>query len=108
MSMLPADAHRILERPVIFPKGSLPPKASRKSPTIIPPAEGWQPFSIYLVEVSWSEGNPIHEAILHTGFLEKGTPQGPHSQVWLNKYDAPHSFGAAYYLRVVKTLHTKV
>lgn len=107
MSMLPADTHRRLERPVVFPKGALPPKASRKNPTIIPPEEGWKPFAIYLVEVSWSGGNPIHEAILHTGFLENGLPRGPHSLVWVNNYDSPHSFGAAYYLRVVKLLHEK-
>lgn len=43
----------------------------------IPPLEGWEENSYYVVEVSRGKGNPIFLGILYTGFLSKtGEPQG--------------------------------
>jgi hypothetical protein len=44
--------------------------------TIIAPAEGWKESTAYLVDVSFSERNPIHRALFFTGFLN-GPDCGP-------------------------------
>lgn len=37
---------------------------------IVPPLEGWKRLTYYVVELAFSEHNPIHEAIINTGFLD--------------------------------------
>lgn len=39
----------------------------------IPPEEGWEQLSYYVVEISKGKGNPIFEGILYTGFLDNTT-----------------------------------
>lgn len=41
--------------------------------TIIPPSEGWESQSWYAVDVSFSNGNPVHEGVYYTGFLQTGS-----------------------------------
>lgn len=51
--------------------------------TIILPEEGWEPRTWYQVEVSFNRNNPIHLALLFTGFLNgrDGGPGGYHMLV---------------------------
>lgn len=37
---------------------------------IIPPADGWEPHTWYLVDVEVFEGNPRHRALFFSGFTE--------------------------------------
>ncbi|WP_417585399.1 hypothetical protein [Pelagibacterium sp.] len=53
--------------------------------TIIAPDGGWEESSWYQVEVAFRQGNPVHKALLYTGFLngirsdrKKGSPGGYH------------------------------
>jgi len=50
-------------------------KDRRKTQTIIPPADGWKPNTLYLVKVAYNRANPIHKALFYSGFLtDKGQP----------------------------------
>ncbi|MBU0564916.1 MAG: hypothetical protein KJ890_15610 [Gammaproteobacteria bacterium] len=63
--------------------------------TLITPPEGWEPESWYQVEVSFNRNNPVHRALLFTGFLHDGQPGNYHyltSSGWeeLSKLDELH------------------
>lgn len=63
--------------------------------TLITPPEGWEPESWYQVEVSFNRNNPVHRALLFTGFLRNGQPGNYHyltSSGWgeLSKLDEVH------------------
>ena len=59
--------------------------------------------SIYLVNVSYSGGNPIHPAILFIGFKT-----GAYCELYINNYDAPVDLHRVYYLEVVSKLCNKI
>lgn len=40
----------------------------------IPPEEGWESDTYYVVEVSREQGNPVFEAILNVSVVHKGPP----------------------------------
>lgn len=44
--------------------------------TIIPPADGWEDSTYYVVEASMSRLNPIHKYIFFSGFCTDGQPSG--------------------------------
>lgn len=63
--------------------------------TLITPPEGWEPESWYQVEVSFNRNNPVHRALLFTGFLHDGHPGNYHyltSSGWeeISKLDELH------------------
>ncbi len=72
---------------------------------IIPPVEGWEADTLYLVKVSYNAQNPVHEAFLHIGFLNKDNQPGSYSEIWANDYEEAEAYSRAIYLRVVKKLH---
>lgn len=63
----------------------------------------WEAGHVYIVDVSYRAGNPIHRAILHAGFVKEGK-LGAYSQVWCNTYEEPHSVGCCRYLKVISDL----
>lgn len=69
---------------------------------IIPPANGWKAESLYLVEVSFSKSNVIHNAVFYTGFLEKGQPAG-YNELCL--YEDKQDIGDVIFMRAVKFLY---
>jgi hypothetical protein len=72
------------------------------------PKGGWASHSWYLVEVSYRTTNPVHEAILYTGFLDdKGQPQGYSFVMAANGGDKNQIF-ELFYLKPIKKLHTNV
>jgi len=107
MTMLPRNAHRVLEKP-LYPKlHDLPPKQPRKSgPLVVAPPEGWEAHSLYLCHVSVKNGNPIHESYLSVGFLEKSAPAG-YTEIWNNSYERVLHLSEVVYLRCITKLHTK-
>lgn len=78
-----------------------------KERTILTPAEGWKPDTIYLVKVAWNKANPIHEAILQTGFISEEGEFAGYCRIWHNTYDYAENANEAHYLEVIKTLHQK-
>lgn len=45
------------------------PKTKHEKQTIIAPTEGWEERSVYLADVSYNDSNPIHRALIFSGFL---------------------------------------
>lgn len=95
---------------------------------VIPPKDGWKAHTLYLVHVSFSKTNPVHEAYLQVGFLRDvdaelkqinkllkrnvayrtvGIVPGGYSEIWNNNYDKAIKFADAWYLEVIKELHTQ-
>lgn len=82
--------------------------------TIIGPEFGWKEQTVYLVEVSWSETNPIHRALYYSGFLNgepEGTPGGYNGVMYPNApEESPPSMwrGMRYlhYLKVIRVVAT--
>ena len=75
---------------------------------IIPPVEGWEEHTLYLVEVAFNDQNPVHLAFLEIGFLN-GPDGGPggYCEIWCNNYGSAGSLADAHFLRVVKKLHSR-
>lgn len=75
-----------------------------KDKTIVPSGFKWEAKAVYRVRVAYRPTNPIHDALLHVGFLkEDGTP-GANSEIWQNSYGEVFTFSSAHYLEVVEKL----
>jgi hypothetical protein len=55
--------------------------------------------SLYLVDVSWESRNPIHRAVLLTGFHT-----GAYWSICNNSYNSNLAYDRAYYVKIVKYL----
>lgn len=56
--------------------------------TVKPPRGDWRERTYYVVRVSFNKGNPIHEAIFYTGFLNgPGGGPGAYNQAWNPAWD---------------------
>jgi hypothetical protein len=77
----------------------------KKPGLIYPPEGGWKEQCYYLVDVSYSSGNPVHRAIFFTGFLHSDGNPGGYSNLW-GSYDAPvfYSPFAVYYMKALRQL----
>jgi hypothetical protein len=80
---------------------------------IIPPEQGWEERTWYLVEVSYTCVNPVHRSLFYSGFLngnypEKGKPfpGGYNCLVPLNGGGNNDPIQRIYYLKVLKKLFT--
>jgi hypothetical protein len=49
---------------------------SKKHPMKLAPDNGWEERTWYLVEVAFSNNNPVHRSLFFTGFLTDGKPCG--------------------------------
>ena len=56
--------------------------------------------SAYLVWVSYTPQNIIHEAILFTGFHT-----GAYWKIYSNTYDDPEDYSSVYFLKIIKPLY---
>ena len=71
-----------------------------------PPPSGWQERTHYVVDVQWNSANPVHRAILYTGFMNGpfATPGG-YSCVYNPTYEPPHQpVGELYSVRFVSEI----
>lgn len=68
---------------------------------IIPPDEGWKPQSYYKVLISFSDTNPIHVAVLYTGFLNDHGEPGSYHKIWNPIYGRQYALHDVYYLKAV-------
>ena len=56
--------------------------------------------AVYLVAVSYAPGNPVHEAVMLTGFKN-----GAYWQLCSTGYEAPASLHDIHALQIIKELH---
>lgn len=78
---------------------------SRKHPVRYAPKGGWKEHTFYIVEVAFSNNNPVHRHILYTGFLsENGTPSGYNKLITSSDNSV---FSDAVYLHPVERLFSK-
>lgn len=69
-----------------------------KEQVIIPPMEGWKKLTYYVVELAFSNQNPIHESIINTGFLDdKGKIQS--IKIFNDTYDRLMNLEDVVFLR---------
>lgn len=67
---------------------------------IIPPPHGWEPSTYYAAEVSFGSGNPIHKAVLYSGFIRDDKPSS-YAAVWSGSYERPYKLDEVYYVKVL-------
>ena len=69
---------------------------------VTPPKNGWKQQSYYVVNVSFSNNNPIHRAIFYTGFLnDDGQPNGYNE---IGFYEDFKAISDVYYMGVVRII----
>lgn len=71
--------------------------------TVIPPKEGWEERTYYIVEVAYSKGNLIHKTIFYSGFLSSGKPSG-YNCILSPTNDGKYNINDLYYLKVIRKL----
>lgn len=74
-----------------------------KKGTIIPPAEGWESDTYYIVEVAFSGNNVIFRVIFYSGFVRDGKPCG-YNGLLSTKLDDKPEISELYYLKVLEKL----
>jgi hypothetical protein len=81
----------------------LPPSAK----TVIPPPNGWEDQTYYVVEVAHRTTNPIHRAILYVGFI----PNKPHNPLaggyttlWSATYGQEYNPMKLHYLKFISKI----
>jgi len=78
-------------------------KQRRRISILIPPDGGWKPHAFYHVECSVAWNNPIHSAVLYTGFLN-GVHGQPGGYANIVSHDEHTPFHQLVYLRVIRLL----
>ena len=72
--------------------------------TIMPPLDGWEAQTYYVVAVAFNSNNIIHKAIFYTGFLHEGNPAGYNNFGVFNRDDSLFDISDAYYLRAIRVI----
>ena len=72
-----------------------------EKPYIDKPLLGWLEKQWYVVEVAFSPGNPVHRALLYTGFLHNGEPSSYAKDV-AGSYESDYC--NVYYLKSIRCL----
>ena len=73
-------------------------------PFFYKPKEGWKPHTWYLIDVAYRNTNPIHRAVLHTGFLDNDEPSS-YNFIVAPSY-GPVEYGSAHYLKPIRVVAT--
>lgn len=73
-------------------------KASNRNPIIIEPGIGVDNSCYYVVEVAFTKSNPVHRAIMFSGFWHGG---GGYIELWTGTYEKPYDLGNAIYLNIL-------
>jgi len=74
-----------------------------KDQIIIPPENGWEEQTYYIVDVAFSKMNPIHNKIFYVGFLNNGFPAG-YNQLFTNSDTGYKTIKDVYYLKALKKI----
>ena len=82
---------------------NMPPERKRHAPD-----GGWVAQAYYIVDVAFNASNPVHRAILFTGFLNDGQPGGYACLMKGGGYESNgYDYSRAYWLKPVRLLLTK-
>lgn len=73
---------------------------------IIPPKDGWKESTHYIVDVSYSSGNPVHRSIFYTGFLDNGRPCG-YNVIFNPTSDLSH-IGEVHYMKAIRVIEMDI
>ena len=77
------------------------PNLEKMESEIVIPEGGWQPHTLYLVEVAMNECNVIWQTFFYVGFVnDEGQPAG-YTRFWNDEIDLRE----VYYLRTLKVLY---
>jgi len=68
---------------------------------VIAPEGGWKEDTWYIVDVSIHPSNPIHRAMLYTGFIDHGEP-GNYNGIFHGTYDRRMKMDEMRYVRAVR------
>ncbi len=77
----------------------------KKKKEIIPPKDGWKESTHYIVDVSYSSGNPVHRSIFYTGFLQDGRPCG-YNVIFNPTSDLSH-IGEVHYMKAIREIEVE-
>ena len=77
----------------------MPPKERR----IIIPIGGWIDRAFYVVEVAFSETNPVHRQIFYTGIVDQENEYKPgkYNEIWCATCEDPVTYDDVFYMRPV-------
>lgn len=64
-------------------------------------SDAWEEFTLYLVEIACSPSNPVHEALMLTGFINDGQPS---SYTYIYSQSTIHEEHELYFINVVARL----
>jgi hypothetical protein len=70
---------------------------------IIPPKNGWEASTYYVVEVAMRVNNPIFKEIFYSGFLSSGKPNGYNKILGINK-----EISEVKYLKVIRKINSEI
>ena len=74
-----------------------------KAQTIIPPEDGWEAQSYYVVEVAMRMNNPIFCEIFYTGFLSGSKPGGYNKLL-----STQNELKDVRYLKVIRKINSEI
>jgi len=67
-------------------------------------SDNWKENTWYLVDVSFNKSNPIHRALLFTGFIDSyGNPAGYNKLVG-HSYDKDYKISDVYYIKPIRVV----
>lgn len=77
-----------------------------KEQTIIKPKGGWKDKTYYVVELAVNDNNPLHQGILHVGFLDgNGEPM---NYTYIENQGECSPMSHYKHIRVVRELNTDI
>ncbi|HLD90731.1 MAG TPA: hypothetical protein VI911_06940 [Patescibacteria group bacterium] len=68
------------------------------------PEEGWKEKTYYVVEVAFSENNPVHRGIFYSGFLHKAQPGGYNAFAMFVESERSLKITDAYFIKVIREI----
>lgn len=68
------------------------------------PIGGWKTNTWYLIDVSFGKTNPIHRAVLYTGFVREDGEPGGYNIVVNPSYDQMFKYSELYYVKPVRLI----
>lgn len=70
--------------------------------TIVPPVDGWEDKTYYVVAVSMSRTNLVHKSIFYSGFLSDKNNPANYNAVWGDESNIP--INKVHYLKVIRKI----
>ena len=74
-----------------------------KKQIIMPPEDGWEHSTYYVVEIAMNKNNPIFKEIFYTGFLSDGKPSG-YNMIQGIQEEIKH----VYYMKAIRKIDSKI